>query len=445
MFGGAPIIYRLFYWVLRLYHHAFFRSVYVVGRSKPDWTKPNMVASNHPNSFLDPVIYADSVVPVMHFLARGDVFKKGFVEWLFVRQFNMIPIYRKEETKNSGQKNKSIFRWVYRLLGEKANIVIYTEGHSVPEKRLRPLKKGTAWMAFGAMDEYGPELDVNIVPMVLNYQHSHKRNQTVMMNHGEPIRAIDYWDLYQTDQTKAVDDLTAELDKRMRPLMVTLDTPEADQLGYTALDIARNDAYQSKPQWVRKPDEAPPSFHAEKAMAKAVNTLYQKNPEEAKQWEEKAKNYRELLLDNKLIDEALSDGQKLLNWEKLLLWIGWPLFLLSRPFTAWPKRLGKGLVEKRKLWGTQWYLSIFYGLEWITFSVLFLLLVTLTFIFLGSVWGWISIPAIIFTSIYGERYSFLAYRSLQNGRWKRFQKKKPTVAKEIEDLRKSIAGLKSSN
>ncbi|MEL6535645.1 MAG: hypothetical protein AAFQ98_09555, partial [Bacteroidota bacterium] len=147
--------------------------------------------------------------------------------------------------------------------------------------------------------------------------------------------------------------------------------------------------------------------------------------------------------ENRLTDEAISKGQKLRGWEKVLLWIGWPLFLLSRPFTAWPKRIGKWYVEKRKLWGTQWYLSIYYGFEWILYSITFILSVIVVFSTLGTLWGWLSIPTIILATIYGERYSFLAYRSIQNGRWKRFKKKNVPLAEEIVRLREDIAALSS--
>ena len=52
-------------------------------------------------------------------------------------------------------KNDATYEKTYELLGKNDWIVIFPEGDCVQEKHLRPIKKGTARMAFGAMEKDG--------------------------------------------------------------------------------------------------------------------------------------------------------------------------------------------------------------------------------------------------------------------------------------------------
>ena len=440
MLGGASVIYRFFYWVLRGFHATFFRAIYVIGEQKPKWDKPNFVASTHPNSFLDAVLFADSVKPVMHFLARGDVFKKGFVNWLFIRQFNMIPIYRRRETANSEHKNKNVFRWVYRLLGENANIMIFTEGLSIPEKRMRPLKKGTAWMAFGAMEDRGADFDMHIVPVGLNYQDHHMRHQVATVIFAEPIRVADYWEAYQQSHAEGVKQLTDEIDRRLKENMVIIAEPEAEALGLPLTEIAHHDAYQPSIWWLHK-EKAAPHFHAEQAAANRTNQLYAEGGETYSQWEAKAKTYTQHLKDLRLKDVALSPGQALRGWEKALLFLGWPIFLLGQIITLAPREVGKAIVTKQNMLGSQWYLSIWYGIEWIFFSILYFIALGLTFNLAGSLWGWLAVPGILMVATSSERYLALFIRARLRYRWRRLAKRQPEAAKQLQGLRQELARL----
>lgn len=400
------------------------------------------MAVTHPNSFLDPVIYADSMKPVMHFLARGDVFKKGIVEWFFVRGLNMIPIYRQNETQNSGTKNQSVFRWVYRLLKERANIVIFSEGHCVPEKRVRPMKKGTATMAFGAMEEYGPELDVQVVPVAINYPDHNQRYQQVTMIHGKSIPVIDYWDLYQEKPARAIKKLSDDIRQALQKIMIVIEQPEAELLANTVLEIARNDHHEGSLRWLRR--WKPKSYTAELGTSRKINTLYREDTDGFAKWEKKAKQYNSLLASLGLRDEGLAQGQMLNLWEQLALWLGWPLALIGQLFTLFPRQLGAAIVKKKKLKGTQWFLSFWFGIEWITFMLLYLTAIILIFTFIGNTEGWIAIPVLMLCSMLGERYVSLGIRATRRGKWRWQRRKHKEKAVELIRLRTELQSLTTS-
>ena len=429
------MVYKFFYLVLRGFHAVFFRAIYVIGQDRVNWSKPNLVASTHPNSFLDAVVFADSLKPPMHFLARGDVFKKGFVEWLFIRQFNMIPIYRREETSDSSKKNKSIFRWVYRLLNERANVMIFSEGYSVPEKRVRPIKKGTAFMAFGAMEEYGTELDVHIVPVGLNYPNHQERYEMVYIVIAEPIRVLDYWDLLKKSEAEGVKAITQELSRRLKEVMIIIEEKEAEPLANLLLEMVRNDIADGHVYWLR---HAPHKFTVEQNTANHINAVHANDPDEFRRLNDLRLRYEQKLQKHRLTDAGVSEGQKIRMWERLVLIIGWFVFLPGQVLTFLPKRFGHWFVNKRKLKGSQWYLSIYYGLELVLFAILFIISIILAFSKGGTLLGWISIPALIFLSIGSERYLPLFFRWRRRIKWRWFKKRNPKEAAEVLTLREEL-------
>jgi 1-acyl-sn-glycerol-3-phosphate acyltransferase len=77
-----------------------------------------------------------------------------------------------------------------KALREKRTIMILAEGRCIHEKRLRPLKKGTARLALGAL-EADPSLDeVYIVPVGVNYTHADRADSEVLIRkpHSESLR-----------------------------------------------------------------------------------------------------------------------------------------------------------------------------------------------------------------------------------------------------------------
>ena len=63
---------------------------------------PAIIAINHPNAFADPVGLGFIMYPTRFwYLARGDVFKPGFMSWI-LDKIGIIPIYRISEGGKEG-------------------------------------------------------------------------------------------------------------------------------------------------------------------------------------------------------------------------------------------------------------------------------------------------------------------------------------------------------
>lgn len=148
---------------------------------------PLLIAANHPNSFLDAVILATLFDRPITSLVRGDVYKGKFIV-KFLRALNMIPVFRiSEGSENLGQ-NYETFLACKEIFRKKGIVLIFSEARCENEWHLRPLRKGTARLAFTAWEAGIP---LKVLPAGLNY-HSFKRfGKIVHLNFGRVIECSD--------------------------------------------------------------------------------------------------------------------------------------------------------------------------------------------------------------------------------------------------------------
>src|SRR5688572_4933943 len=120
----------------------FFRHIRVQNRQFIPDNGPLLIASNHPNTFMDPIIIASLFKQQVYFIAKSTVFNSPFKKWL-LGKMNLIPIYRQQDGLPEGQSNDATFRKCYEFLNQNGTLLIFPEGTSINERKLRPLKTGT--------------------------------------------------------------------------------------------------------------------------------------------------------------------------------------------------------------------------------------------------------------------------------------------------------------
>jgi len=221
----------------------YFRKLYFVGRERIPAKGPLIIACNHPNSFAEPVIMASFQPRTLHFLVRGDVFKNPIIAWI-LKQTNQIPIYRKRDGFNELKKNEATFEAVYEKLGQEEAIMIFSEGLCIMEKRLRPLQKGTARMALGALEKNPTLKDLTIIPAGITYTRGDVFRSEVLFNVGKPISAATYFDLYQSNPVEAVNQLTHDMESAIKSEIIHVNKPEHDRLFDEVMDVV-NSAHPS--------------------------------------------------------------------------------------------------------------------------------------------------------------------------------------------------------
>ncbi len=182
------MLYNILKTYSRFFVHLCYHSINV---DKPQLLKSKeavLIASNHPNSFLDAIIFDILFdVPVTS-LARGDAFKKPKV-YKLLRALNMLPIYRSREGAENLNSNYDTFDDCVKIFQQKEGVLIFSEGLCVNEWHLRPLLKGTARLAFKSWQENVP---VKVLPAGINYSSFSKYGKKINIHFGTYIEANEF-------------------------------------------------------------------------------------------------------------------------------------------------------------------------------------------------------------------------------------------------------------
>lgn len=185
---------------------------------------PLLIASNHPNSFLDAVILSTLFKKPVHSLARGDAFAGKFVTKILF-SFNMLPIYRMSEGAENLGLNYSTFEACKKLFEENKIVLIFSEGGCVNEWHLRPLKKGTARLA---LDAWKNNIPLKVLPLGINYSSFRFYGKNVFLNFGNIILKEDL--LTINSDGKAITEFNEKLKNELSKLVYEIDKNDYQKL-----------------------------------------------------------------------------------------------------------------------------------------------------------------------------------------------------------------------
>lgn len=203
----------------------FYSSVKVKGKENLPKDKPILYIPNHQNSFMDALHVATTTKPTIYFLTRAQAFKPDIVG-KYLWSINMMPVYRVRDGLKSVQKNNEIFELCIQYLKNKDTVLVFAEANHNLKRRIRSLSKGFTRIAFGAEEKFDWELDLQIVPVGVNYSEHRKGGNLVQVNYGEPIPAKKYKSLYLEDEKTATEEMTQDVSEAMKKLVFHVENLE---------------------------------------------------------------------------------------------------------------------------------------------------------------------------------------------------------------------------
>ena len=184
---------------------------------------PMLLACNHPNSFLDATILAELFEQPIYSLTRGDVFKRPLYGRL-LRALNMLPVYRTTEGVENLGMNYETFDACKGIFKKNGIVLIFSEAMCINEWRLRPLRKGTARLAFSAWDDNST---LEVLPVGINYSSFRRFSKNVFINFGETISKSDF-DLNHADGRR-YQAFTNALQDQLQQLVFDIDKEDIDK------------------------------------------------------------------------------------------------------------------------------------------------------------------------------------------------------------------------
>ena len=168
----------------------YFKKVHVYNVNNVPKNKAVLLLGNHQNALLDALLIATKCGRFSYFLTRAAVFKKPFVSKV-LKSLQMLPVYRIRDGWSNLSNNNAIFETCTKVLSQKEAVVIFPEGSHNLARRVRPLSKGFTRIVFDTLETY-PELDIQMVPVGLNFVNATRFPDSAAMYFGAPISAKDY-------------------------------------------------------------------------------------------------------------------------------------------------------------------------------------------------------------------------------------------------------------
>lgn len=298
------MLYKLLKFIVRIALRVFFKRFQVNNQHFLTTQAPVIITPNHPNTFMDPLIVATLVPQQVSFLANGGVFNR-FTKPVF-KYLNVVPVYRKIDVSkaelNQAELNKRTFNKCYELLEKKGSLMIFPEGTSMIERRLRDIKTGTARIALGAEYENNFNLGIKIIPVGLNYSDAKRFRSEVFVNIGEPISIADFREKYNPETFDAVEELTQRLEQHLANTIIITEDDTEDELVKNIEILYKNQLFED----FKLPNQKQEEFFIIKQIVKAINYFEETDPKLVQKVRVKTKNYLENLQKLTLSDEVFN-------------------------------------------------------------------------------------------------------------------------------------------
>jgi glycerol-3-phosphate O-acyltransferase / dihydroxyacetone phosphate acyltransferase len=427
--------YRILRFLTRFLLMAYYRKIYISGADRIPADKPVLLACNHPNSFMDAIVMAVMLERPLHFLTRSDMFNTPLKQWV-LSKINMIPIYRLKEGAENLHKNKDTFERCYQILQQGGMVLIFSECVCVHEKRLRPLKKGTARLAFGAENYSSKSLDIHVVPVGINYTHPTLFRKEMMIGVAPPVTIKDLLQEYAENPAKAINIFNERLTDGLS-LNIIEQAKGTEKLTEQLFILDRsNDPPFGNYYWL-SPSHT--RLYNEKTIAAQVNALKQHQPEKFTMLATHTEDYFKLLEQYKLHDRHVANEEKYFFTKILLLAIGFPLFVVSYLLNYIPAWVASYIATTR-VRRVEFYSSVRMSTGFFLYIANYLFIISLVSVFNPRAGAVLSVIMPI------GGYLALLYRDLflnvRAALWYARQKQhEPMVSDCIEQSRKNLIEL----
>jgi len=161
----------------------YYRDVHFSG-TLPDDDIATIVVANHANAFIDPFALQIAINHPLVRTVRADWLRHWLIKWM-IKIIGAVPLGRATPSQ-TGAHNRSSFRALNDSLTKGNWIVVFPEGISHNRSKLKPFKKGTAYIADQYIAETGKP--VRILQLALYYSDKSKLNSDIWVNiAGESI------------------------------------------------------------------------------------------------------------------------------------------------------------------------------------------------------------------------------------------------------------------
>jgi 1-acyl-sn-glycerol-3-phosphate acyltransferase len=257
-------------WLVRSLVKFYYPRIEVTGLDLVPRAGPVLLAANHANSLIDPVLLGIAARRPVHLLAKAPLFTVP-VFGDALRALGMVPAYRGSDDPKQVAKNLESLAAAARALAAGKVMGIFPEGKSHDATALALVRSGAARLALRALAAGATGLQV--VPVGLNYERKERFRSAVWVKVGRPINVASWLAQHGGDEHRAMRALTPELNARLKNCIAHLDNP--------AWELYLADLEALLPAAGFRAKNALAALHRRKRAADALNWFHRHDPARA--------------------------------------------------------------------------------------------------------------------------------------------------------------------
>ncbi|MEP3211367.1 MAG: lysophospholipid acyltransferase family protein [Maribacter sp.] len=213
--------------------HLYYGKIKVSGLENVPKDKPVLFLPNHQSALLDVLLIAVDCNRKPWFLTRSDVFKSKTLISIF-NFFQMIPIYRIRDGRESLKNNQAVFDRCSELLVHKQAILMFPEANHNLKRRVRPLSKGFTRILFNTLN-VAPNTDIHLVPVGINYRDAVRFPDKVALYFDTPIAVKDMYNPMK--ERESIDRIKDAVSSRLKKLTSHIEDENSYEETVNRLDV----------------------------------------------------------------------------------------------------------------------------------------------------------------------------------------------------------------
>ena len=306
--------------IVRRVVRVYYPRIEISGGEKIPATGPVLLAANHANSLIDPVLLGIVARRPVHFLSKAPLFDVP-VLGAILRSLGMIPAFRGSDDATQVKRNLESLAAGAADLVQGGAIGIFPEDKSHDLPRVEQVRSGAARIAVQAAKDGARGL--KIIPVGINFQRKESFRSAVWVRIGEPLDVNAALEAHAGEEKKAMRALTNDLDRGLKETVIHLDDAQWEPY--------LNDLEHLLPAPPQRGAGPIAALRQRKRLADAINYFQERFPERAAAMAASIQKYRELLAA-----EGLEIRSPIMRFRRLRLtaqmaWEGFWLLLWFLP------------------------------------------------------------------------------------------------------------------
>lgn len=415
---------------------SYFRRIRIVGKENIPTEGALIFIANHPSAFMDPILVATTVKQPVYFIAAGEYVGKGIKGWVFRKWLHMIPVFRPSTRPEDVHKNKDMFNYCFDHLTEGGSLLIFPEGISITERKIKPFKTGVARIARGAEIKNNFKLNIHIVPVGLNYSNPHQFRSDVFVNIGKAISVKDFISADETKEFDEVEKLTDAAEQGLHKTTLHVENQDDDSLLSKLNRVYSRDLKQELGFDYKEQER---EFRMQKDMLDAIDYFKQTDPSKFQTTVSAIDYYLQNLSQNGLNDKDIKELKFQRSFRRITSYIlGFPFFIIGFLTNVIPYFLVQFILKKIRM-NENFQGSMILAAGLVIFVVFYLTGAILSGLLTPISWWAFALPVVMYvTGVYAQMYLAAIHYSSQRRNLRAVFKKNKLMIEELLVERKNL-------